>query len=356
MDIKTLLEFNEILSPKQSRLLMGPAGIGKSAAVKQYADLLGYEFVDLRLSELEPSDIVGLPYLDKDTRGVTITRYAQPWWWPLHDKVVLLLDEVDRCREDMQPIAMQLTLDRRAGGRHLPDGVIIFAACNGEKFMTSAIDQALMNRFAAVDFTPSVEEWLLWAENNDVHKSVIDFIRSDKNMLDTPEVLIGVPNEPVPTRRSWSSFGFALNNLDYKMLKLGKSIQDHDYINMFAQPFVGLKPALTFARWLKENYKTISPQDIFSGKVKAQNISILQISNILPEVVERFMDKSRTKTEQHNCLKFFMEAGHEVFAALFSSLPKEAAPILEKHEDVDKFIKQNITVLAKLVNPIKKGK
>lgn len=356
MDIKTLIEFNEILPDHQSRLLMGPAGIGKSAAVKQYADSINYSFIDLRLSELEPSDLVGLPFIEKDKDGVSNTKYAQPWWWPKHGRTVLFLDEVDRCREDMQPIAMQLTLDRRAGGRDLPDGVIIFAACNGEKFMTSAIDQALMNRFAAVEFTPTVEEWLLWAEKSNVHKSVIDFIRSDKNMLDTPENLIGVPNEAVPTRRSWANFGFALNNLEKKLKTQNKSLSDHDYINLFAEPFVGLKCAITFARWIKENYKVISPQDIFSGKVKAENISILQISNILPEVVDRFMDKNRSKQEQHNCLKFFMEAGHEVFAALFSALPKEAAPILEKHEDVDKFIKQNIVVLAKLINPSKKSK
>lgn len=349
MDIKTFKEFNSFLPDWQARLIMGPAGLGKSAVVKQFADSLEYDFVDLRLSELEPSDLVGLPFIE-DVDGTKKTCYAEPWWWPKHGKVVLFLDEVDRCREDMQPIAMQLTLDRRAGGRNLPEGVIVFAACNGEKFMTSAIDQALMNRFAAIDFTPSVEEWIRWAEKTKIHSSVIDFIRSDKNMLDTPENLVGVPNQPVPTRRAWSNFGLALNNLEAKMKESGKNLSDVEAIHLYAAPFVGGKPALTFMRWIKENYQVVSPQDIFSGKIKAKNLNILQISNVLPEIVDKFMDKDMSTEQRHNCLKFFMDGGNETFGALFSALPKEAAVILEKFPDVDKYIRANINALAQVTS------
>lgn len=348
MDFKTFIEFNELCPANKARLLKGPPGIGKSMAVKQFADKIEYEFVDLRLSELEPSDLVGMPYIENG-----LTKYAQPWWWPTHGKVVVLLDEVDRAREEMQPVAMQLTLDRRAGGRNLPDGVIVFAACNGEKFMTSAIDQALMNRFAAFDFTPSAEEWLRWAEGAGVHESVVNFIRSDKNMLDTPENLIGVPNISVPTRRSWSDLGMFMNQLEAEMKKAKKTITDHEYLHQFAQPYVGLKPAMTYARWVKEKYQVISAKDVFSGKVKAKNINILQISNVLPEVVDLFM--AATSKEQGNCLNFFINAGHEAFAALFSALPKEAAPIIEKFPEADKFIKDNVAVLKQHVQSDNKG-
>jgi hypothetical protein len=347
MDIKTFKEFNSFLPHWQARLLMGPAGLGKSAVVKQYADKLGFNFVDLRLSELEPSDLVGLPYIEEGEDGIKRTFYAEPWWWPHDEKTVVFLDEVDRCREDMQPIAMQLTLDRRAGGRSLPEGVIVFAACNGEKFMTSAIDQALMNRFAAIDFTPSAEEWIRWAEEAGVHPSVIGFIRSDKNMLDTPENMVGIPNQSVPTRRSWTNFGFALNNLEKQLEKEDKVLTEVEGLHLFATPFVSSKPALTFTRWIKENYQVVTPNDIFSGKVKAENLNILQITNVLTEVVDRFMDKDLSSTNRHNCLKFFMDGGNETFAALFSALPKEAAVILEKFPDVDTYIKENIAALAK---------
>jgi hypothetical protein len=110
---------------------------------------------------------------------------------------------------------------------------------------------------------------------------------------------------------------------------------------------VSSKPALTFTRWIKENYQVVTPNDIFSGKVKAENLNILQITNVLTEVVDRFMDKDLSSTNRHNCLKFFMDGGNETFAALFSALPKEAAVILEKFPDVDTYIKENIAALAK---------
>lgn len=350
MDIKTFLEFNKVLPDTQARLLMGPAGIGKSAVVKQIAEARGSKFIDLRLSELEPSDLVGLPYLtdDPDT-GEKVTNYAKPWWWPEDGNTVVFLDEVDRCREDMQPIAMQLTLDRRAGGRNLPEGVVVFAACNGEKYMTSAIDQALVNRFAVVELQPTAEEWLIWADANNVHPSVTGFIRSDKDMLDTPDRMIGVPNQAVPTRRSWTNLGFTLNNLE-KQMQSG-DISNHEYLHLLAQPFVGLNASMAFGSWVREKYQVIRPADIFSGRVKASNLNIVQVSNVVQEVADLFLDEGRSEEEQYNCLKFFMDAGHEAFAALFSALDREAAFIIEKFDDIDKFIKSNVEALTEHIAP-----
>jgi len=344
MDIKTFLEFNEILPDSQARLLMGPAGIGKSAVVKQISEARKFNFIDLRLSELEPSDLVGLPYIQDG-----VTKYAEPWWWPHDGDTILFLDEVDRCREDMQPIAMQLTLDRRAGGRSLPEGVLVFAACNGEKFMTSAIDQALVNRFACVELTPTVEEWLIWAEGKNVHTSVTGFIRSDKVHLDTPEKMIGVPNQPVPTRRAWTNLGATLSILDKKMKEQGQELAKHPYLHLFAQPFVGQSSALAFGSWVREKYQVIRPADIFSGKLKAKNLNIVQVANVVQEIADLFCLEERTDKEHYNCLKFFMEAGHEAFAALFSALDREAAYIIEKYDDVDKYIKDNVNILSEHV-------
>jgi hypothetical protein len=162
--------------------------------------------------------------------------------------------------------------------------------------------------------------------------------------------MIGIPNQSIPSRRSWTNLGKSLNVLDAQLKDEGKELQDHEYLNLFAQPFVSAKPALTFMRWVKEKYQVVSPKDIFSGKVKAENLNILQITNVLTEVVDQFMDKDLSKDEQYNCLKFFMEGGHEAFAALFSALPKEAAYILEKFPDVDAFIKDNVNILAKHIN------
>ena len=340
MEIKLLKEFVKIVPANKAVLLTGPAGLGKSSFVKELAKEIGYAVIDLRLSELEPSDLVGLPYIKDGEGGEKVTAYAAPHWWPKQGKTLLFLDELDRCREDMQPIAMQLTLDRRAGGRNLPAEVIVFAACNGEKYMTSAIDQALMDRFAVVEFTPTATEWLVWAESAKVHPAVTSFIRANNKALDTPDNLVGQPNIVSPSRRSWADLGYALNNIK-------TDITEHEHLGLFAMPFVGTEMGIQFASWVREKFQVVNAEDIFKGRAKAENLNIVQISNVIGEIADAFCDKKRPLEEQGNCLRFFMKAGHEAFAALFAALPREAAFIIEKFDDVDAYITESTEVLAK---------
>lgn len=352
MDIKLLTEFMGILPSNKALLLTGEAGLGKSSFVKAYAESIGYEVVDLRLSELEPSDLVGLPFIADGEFGQKVTGYAEPHWWPHQKKVLLFLDELDRCREDMQPIAMQLSLDRRAGGRNLPDGVIIVAACNGEQYMTSAIDQALMDRFAVVPFTPTVSEWLQWAESSNVNPAVCGFIRSNNKALDTPDALIGVASTISPTRRSWADLGYALNLLNKNYPDLTKCEQ----LALFSMPFVGTEMGLQFNTWVSEKFQVINAKDVFSGRAKADSLNILQVASVVEEIADTFCDPKRTKEEHGNCLRFFMAAGPEAFAALFSALPKAAAEIIDKFSDVDEYINKSVDILSSHIVDTAKAK
>ena len=46
---------------KLSTMIWGPPGIGKSSIVAQTADAHRLRFIDLRLSQLAPTDLRGLP-------------------------------------------------------------------------------------------------------------------------------------------------------------------------------------------------------------------------------------------------------------------------------------------------------
>jgi alkaline phosphatase D len=325
MEIKTLLEFNAILDKHIARLLMGGAGIGKSSFVKMMAKKDQASLIDLRLSELEPTDLVGLPYIEGG-----ITKFAQPYWWPTDkDRMVyLFLDEIDRCKDEMFSIAMQLTLDRRAGGRDLHDNVIIWAACNGEDYLTTPIDQPLMDRFVVIELTPSVNEWLEWSHQNNINPAVIEFIKSDPDKLDTPEKMLGKPNVVVPTRRSWARLGITINNI--------KKLDEEKNIGQYAATFVGYECAAAFASWLEEKYTIVSPQDIFSGILVPDKLNLVQIANCAEESAVLFL--SRTREEQYNCLKFYKEAGPEAFASLFESLDPSAALIISEYPDIEEYI------------------
>ena len=54
-----------LIKAKQPVMLHGSPGVGKSQVVKQVADKLGIDMIDLRLSQLDPVDLRGVPSVDK---------------------------------------------------------------------------------------------------------------------------------------------------------------------------------------------------------------------------------------------------------------------------------------------------
>jgi len=351
MDISQLIDFDSLLPTTQARLLTGDAGLGKSSVVRMIAQKRGMRVVDLRLSELEPADLVGMPFVDKLADGTVVTRYAAPTWWYDLENAVLFLDEIDRAREDMQPLAMQLTLDRRAGGRTLPDSTIVFAAGNGLKYQTATLDQALCNRFAIVDFTPTSSEWVSWASDpaNGVHPAVVQFITQHKNLLDIPEGKRGVPNEAVTSRRSWTFLGRTLMNREDTRDSLSEVAARDNRLMVYAAPFIGEVAANTFSSWVRDNFKPLDIMDIFNGKLKSpKGFQLTQVIQALRDVME-VMNRDDIKDEQRiNAALFYSRMGHEPFSAFFEALDDRHGDIINKSPDLKAAVRALLDAKAKI--------
>ena len=135
------------LPPRKSVLLESGHGLGKSQVVRQVAQELSketgrvYGFVDIRLSQREVGDIIGMPRsLDqfdvshnvfKDGKLVSETKVAQnitvndiPFWFPTDPDSfgILFLDELNRATREVQQAAFELVLDYRLNFRELPIG------------------------------------------------------------------------------------------------------------------------------------------------------------------------------------------------------------------------------------------
>ncbi|HSO45993.1 MAG TPA: AAA family ATPase, partial [Rhodoferax sp.] len=110
-------------------MLWGPPGVGKSQIVAQVGERHQAPVIDIRLSQMEPSDLRGIPFRIGD-----VVQWAVPALLPDAQRHgprgVLFLDEITSAPPAVSAAAYQLILDRRLGEYRVPDGWVIFAAGN----------------------------------------------------------------------------------------------------------------------------------------------------------------------------------------------------------------------------------
>ncbi len=88
------ITLNSLIEAQIPVFIWGSPGIGKSSIVKQIAKDKNLEFVDLRLSLLDPTDLKGIPFFDKDNNQAL---WASPNFLPKkpNSKGILFLDEIN---------------------------------------------------------------------------------------------------------------------------------------------------------------------------------------------------------------------------------------------------------------------
>ncbi len=183
-------------------MLWGPPGVGKSDMVAQVAAEGNGAVVDIRLSQMEPSDLRGIPF-HKDG----LVEWSIPALLPDEKRHgehgILFLDEITSAPPTVSAAAYQLILDRRLGEYRVPEGWSIFAAGNrqGDRGVTYTMPAPLANRFSHYEVEVHLDDWVSWAWGEGIDERVIAFLRF------RPELLFDFDpaHNPVafPTPRSW---------------------------------------------------------------------------------------------------------------------------------------------------------
>ena len=205
-------------------MLWGPPGVGKSQMVGQVAAKHAAPVIDIRLSQMEPSDLRGIPFRAGDT-----VEWAVPAMLPdaaRHGaRGVLFLDEITSAPPSVSAAAYQLILDRRLGEYVVPPGWAIFAAGNrqGDRGVTYAMPSPLANRFSHFEVQAHLEDWSQWAYANGIDERLIGFLRF------RPELLFDFDpaRNPIafPTPRSWEFAHRALHKFGDRPDLLGAALE-----------------------------------------------------------------------------------------------------------------------------------
>jgi hypothetical protein len=294
--------------------IWGHRGLGKSSLVQQSAAENGWGFIDLRCSQLEASDIRGLPDRGDDNR----THFLPPADMPLADlsfeqiqtqladvlgikakggenvadqiaktlesadldtqrryfqklqemqsrfqRGILFLDEVNRAQDDVLQAVFQLVLDRRVGQYVLPPGWSVVAAGNFmEGYRVGGFDDpAFLNRFCHLTLSggeTTLEEWVNYMGS--VHgqdaTDVIEFASQNTKHLDG-DLPGDLGFSILPSRRSWEM-----------VVKVQKAVKegrysDHAKLEVYAG-LVGRDLAQVFARYSCP----VKPRELIASGVK----------------------------------------------------------------------------------------
>ncbi len=162
--------------------IWGSPGVGKSSIVKQVSSSGGLEFIDLRLSLLDPTDLKGIPFFNSQSNEAL---WASPNFLPKSGEGILFLDEINTAAPSVQAAAYQLILDRKVGEYELPIGWAIVAAGNYEsdRGVVYKLPTPLANRFVHLSLEPHFEDWKEWAYKADISSEIIAFLHFDNEEL-----------------------------------------------------------------------------------------------------------------------------------------------------------------------------
>ena len=282
---------------KRPVFLWGPPGIGKSEVVAEIAAELGGAIIDLRMAQMEPTDIRGIPYFNKDINKMD---WAPPIDLPdeefasQYPIVVLFLDELNSAPPSVQAAGYQLILNRRVGKYILPKNVVIVAAGNrdSDKGVTYRMPMPLANRFLHIEMRADFTSWQNWAVNNGVHKDVVgylSFAKQDLSDFDSKS-----SSRAYATPRTWCFVSDLLNDSD----------TDEDTLFNLTTGAVGEGLAVKFAAHRKVAGRMPNPSDILSGKVK--DLAVKEISamysltiSMCYELKDALEDKTVTNKKFH---------------------------------------------------------
>lgn len=250
---------------KRPLFLWGPPGIGKSELVEDITKELGGYMIDLRLGQMEPTDIRGIPFYNKEIGKMD---WAEPIDLPTEELaaeypiIVLFLDEMNSAAGSVQAAAYQLILNRRIGKYKLPDNVVMVAAGNREsdKGVTYRMPTPLANRFIHQEMKTDFASWQDWAVTHNIHKDIIGYLGSNKQ--DLYDFDPKSSSRAFATPRSWSFVSEILSDEE----------GDDETITNLISGTVGEGLAIKFGAHRKLAGKMPKPEDILSGKVTTLDV------------------------------------------------------------------------------------
>jgi hypothetical protein len=340
--------------------IMSAPGGGKSAISEWIAKKNGWQYIDLRLSQMDQSEVTGL-YDRKEVKvnGVP-TKVAdllpQLWAVMANEKDTLVcFDELNRASREVRNSALQILNEKRLGWNFNFNKNVYFVACGnlGEEDNTDVeeFDDAMKNRLLPIKINVNdkgwIDQWLTWAEGEgQVHKRVTAFIRKN------PESLFCKGNKDdlaFATARSWTYFSTYLKETN---LHTDDKILDH--ARQILHLYVGGAASVKYLKFIEDN-RQIKIGDILNNweaiKETVAGLSRDKVSELLSDLGEKNIN-TFTKKQLGNVKEFCKTVDPDELVGYLQKLTESSYTWngeKGKHENLRDFVKTFAHIARKVL-------
>jgi MoxR-like ATPase len=220
---------------------------------------------DTRLTEVEPSDLLGVPSVVRRDHTPVYTAYVPLAWARILSVFpgLLFLDELTNVqRSDVISAAFKILLDRSAGEIKFHDDVIIVSAGNPPRYSAVArpLPAPLINRMLVIEVEPpTLESWRNFMDRvaketgRSWYKPVYAFLKSVETELPKyfyPPSALTSTLSAYPSPRSWSHAAWVLEELSKYAAETKIGTITIPYLQQVIAGFVGDEAAQKFIDYL----------------------------------------------------------------------------------------------------------
>ena len=211
-------------------IMLGPPGVGKTAAVEQIAEEMDINFVSYSITHHTRQSALGLPFIAKeefDGREYSVSEYTMSEIIASVfraraatgvDEGILFLDEVNCVSETLAPAMLQFLQYKTFGMHRLPEGWVIVTAGNPPEYNRAAreFDPAMLDRLMRIDVEPDLSAWQEYAAAHGVHPAVTTYL--DAKPASFYKVRAAARGSKIVTSRGWEDLSRMLQAYE----RLGK--------------------------------------------------------------------------------------------------------------------------------------
>ena len=178
------LQYFLMMLPKYGVLyLQSEPGIGKSAIARSTTKKLNMQYIELRLSMIDETDI-GLYPIKSTFDGQDCIEYVVPKWALLANKqpTIIHFEELNRAPQAIRNAALQILLERCIGYEFCFNSDVYMMASGNygdeDNTIVEDFDAALNGRLIHVKHKLPLDEWIEYFAKENVFPDIIQFLEA----------------------------------------------------------------------------------------------------------------------------------------------------------------------------------